>query len=100
VEKIIADALALAPLNPRPSAAAANDPPSGPPDPLTPREREIAALLARGWSNRLIAEELSISEHTVRTHVTAILGKLGMTGRAQVALWAVAQGLVAAPGAD
>jgi DNA-binding NarL/FixJ family response regulator len=64
---------------------------------LTPREREIAALLARGWSNRRIAEELSISEHTVRTHVTAILGKLGLTGRAQVALWAVAQGLVAPP---
>lgn len=51
---------------------------------LTPREQEIAVLAGRGLTNRRIAEELSISEHTVATHVRKILKKLGLRSRAQI----------------
>ena len=54
---------------------------------LTRREEEVAALLARGLSNRQIASKLSISEHTAATHVRAILKKLGLRSRAQVGAW-------------
>jgi NarL family two-component system response regulator LiaR len=67
--------------------AAAGGP--GTPDSLTPREREVVALIARGRSNKRIALELGISEKTVKTHVSSILGKLGLTDRTQVALHAV-----------
>ncbi len=63
---------------------------------LTPREREVAALIARGLTNRQIAEALVISERTASTHVTHILNRLGFTTRAQVAAWAVEQGLAIA----
>jgi predicted ATPase/DNA-binding CsgD family transcriptional regulator len=89
--------LALAPLEP-----------AGPPDraphpssvvdsssPLTRREQEVAALVARGLTNRQVAEALVISERTASTHVTNILGKLGFATRAQVAAWAARQGLTA-----
>jgi DNA-binding NarL/FixJ family response regulator len=56
---------------------------------LTAREREIALLIARGLSNRGIADELVISPATVARHVTNILTKLGFASRAQVAAWAV-----------
>ena len=52
---------------------------------LTPREREIAQLLARGQTNRQIAEQLVISEQTAETHVKRILGKLELRSRHQVA---------------
>lgn len=60
---------------------------------LTAREREIAAELARGRSNREIAQMLVLSERTVATHVTSILDKLGFASRAQIAGWAVERGL-------
>jgi DNA-binding NarL/FixJ family response regulator len=63
-------------------------------DPLTPREREVLRLLARGLSNRLIARELVLSEKTVKAHVSAILGKLGVADRTQAALHAVHHGLL------
>jgi NarL family two-component system response regulator LiaR len=64
------------------------------PDPLTPREREVLTLVARGLSNKAIARECDVSEKTVKTHVSNILGKLGVNDRTQAALWAVREGLV------
>ena len=58
---------------------------------LTAREIEIADLIARGLSNRAIAEELVISPATAARHVANILGKLGVNSRAQVAAWTVRQ---------
>lgn len=63
---------------------------------LTPREREVLMLLAQGASNRTVAQALVVSERTARTHVSAILSKLGLASRTQAALWAVREGL--APG--
>ncbi len=62
-------------------------------DGLTAREREVAALIARGESNRGIAETLVVSERTVESHVTNILTKLGFSSRARIAAWAVDKGL-------
>jgi len=61
---------------------------------LTAREREVLAEVARGRSNREIARALSLSEKTVKTHVSAILGKLGVQDRTQAALRAVRSGMV------
>jgi pimeloyl-ACP methyl ester carboxylesterase/DNA-binding CsgD family transcriptional regulator len=58
-------------------------------DPLTPREREVVGLVARGRTNREIADTLIISERTVENHVSNVLGKLGLETRAQVAIWAL-----------
>jgi DNA-binding NarL/FixJ family response regulator len=60
-----------------------------PPELLTTREREVLAMLAHGWSNRRISQELAIKEITVRTHVSHVLGKLGVHNRVQAALHAV-----------
>jgi predicted ATPase/DNA-binding CsgD family transcriptional regulator len=64
--------------------------------PLTAREREVAALIARGLTNREIATKLVISERTADAHVQHILDKLGFGSRAQIAAWAVEHGLPAA----
>jgi non-specific serine/threonine protein kinase len=80
------------------------DPRDATPTPLTPpprpvrsllssREQEVAILLARGLSNPQVAAELVISVHTAQRHVENILAKLGLNSRAQVAAWAVSQGL-------
>lgn len=61
---------------------------------LSTREREVAALVAQGRSNREIAACLVVSERTAEAHVSNILGKLGFTTRAQIAVWAVEKGLV------
>lgn len=60
---------------------------------LTARERDVAALIAQGRSNRDIAQELVLGERTVETHVGNILSKLQFSSRAQVAVWAVENGL-------
>ena len=65
-----------------------------PVEPLTPREKEVLAQLGHGASNKEIAHELEITERTARTHVSNILGKLGLTSRTQAALWAVEHKLV------
>jgi DNA-binding NarL/FixJ family response regulator len=58
------------------------------------RELEVLRLLGAGKANKEIAAELVISERTARTHVSNILGKLGLSSRTQAALWAVREGLV------
>jgi len=63
------------------------------PDGLTPRELEVAVLLARGLSNRELAEELVITEKTAKNHVQRVLDKLGVRSRAQVASRAEQLGL-------
>lgn len=64
---------------------------------LTPRQREIAVLLARGYTNRRIAEELVLTSGTVANHIEHILNRLRLRSRAQVAVWAVNHRLVSAP---
>lgn len=54
---------------------------------LTPREAEIAGLIARGLTNRQIAEALVITPGTTANHVAHILGKLGFRSRTEVAVW-------------
>jgi NarL family two-component system response regulator LiaR len=63
------------------------------PDPLTARELEVLRLIARGMSNRELALELAISEKTVKTHVSNILGKLHVDDRTQAAIYAYKHGL-------
>jgi DNA-binding NarL/FixJ family response regulator len=63
-------------------------------EPLTEREREVLGRLARGWSNRRIADDLRVAEITVRTHVSHVLGKLGVANRVEAALHALRAGLV------
>lgn len=64
-------------------------------EPLTGRERDVLVLVADGRANKEIAHQLGIGERTVRTHVSSILGKLGLVSRTQAALYAVREGLAA-----
>jgi predicted ATPase/DNA-binding CsgD family transcriptional regulator len=91
LDEAIACALSVA----EPSATSEEPAPSADNDPLSAREREVATLLAQGLTNRRIAEELVVATSTVDRHVVNILRKLDLTSRAQVAAWAVAQGLTA-----
>jgi DNA-binding NarL/FixJ family response regulator len=63
-------------------------------EPLTERELELLDLLAEGISNKLIAHRLSISEHTVKTHVASIFAKLGVSSRTEAVSQAIRRGLV------
>ncbi len=81
-----------------PEGSSAQPPParSGPPEcPLTRREREVAVLIARGQSNRQIADALVLTPGTAANHVANILRKLDCANRVQVAAWAVRSGLLA-----
>lgn len=69
------------------------------PEALTEREIDVLRLIGQGLANKEIAYTLHISEKTVKTHVSSILGKLQVTSRTHAALYAVRMGLVDAPGA-
>ncbi len=75
------------------------------PDPLTPRELDVLRSISQGLSNREIADQLVITERTVCTHVSNILGKLHLASRTQAALYALKEGVsslddVSLPGPD
>jgi DNA-binding NarL/FixJ family response regulator len=63
-------------------------------EPLTTREREVLELLGRGLSNKLIARELHISEHTVKFHVSSLYSKLGVNNRAEAVSQGARHGLI------
>jgi DNA-binding NarL/FixJ family response regulator len=86
------------PLHPRVAATVTQSVAAPDRDQLTPRETEVLRLVARGLSNRMIGRELALSEKTVKTHVSAILAKLGVADRTQAALHAVRTGLVDSAG--
>ncbi len=73
---------------------------AAPPSSLTPREHQIAAMVATGRSNKGIAEELSISPPTVARHIANIMAKLGFRSRTQIAVWVADRPLRAAARAD
>ena len=74
--------------------AARNQSPAPPIDELTPRELQVLRLMAEGQSNKTIARGLGISEHTVKFHVNAILGKLNVQSRTEAVVHATRLGLI------
>jgi len=66
-----------------------------PGDSLSERERTVLAMVAEGLPNKLIARKLSISEKTVKAHLTSVFRQIGVTDRTQAALWAVENGVTA-----
>ena len=89
LEDVVADALAVAAAGTH--ATSRGDAEDGKAHDLTAREREVAALIARGLTNRQIAHTLGMAKQTADRHVSHILAKLGAASRAQVAAWAVQQ---------
>lgn len=71
------------------------EPFSGATEPLTPRERDVLALLAEGLPNKLVADRLGITERTARYHVAQILAKLGVQSRTEAVVQAARLGLIA-----
>jgi DNA-binding NarL/FixJ family response regulator len=69
-------------------AFAAAEPVAQPLDPLTDREEQVLATVARGRTNREIADELHITLSTVKTHVASLMTKLGARNRVEIAMWA------------
>lgn len=65
----------------------------GPLDGMSPREREVFGQLLNGMPNKLIARQLGISEKTVKSHLTSVFRRIGVTDRVQAILWAERQGL-------
>jgi DNA-binding NarL/FixJ family response regulator len=63
-------------------------------DALTPREREVLRLIARGYTYREAAQELTLSDRTIETHVSSVLRKLQLSNRRELARWASARHIV------
>ncbi len=101
-EQAIVEALAghqSAPAAPVTRSSSTPGPASSGLDPLTTREREIAALIGRGLTNQQIADKLVVSDRTIEWHVANILGKLGLESRSRVIVWVTEQRPTASPGA-
>jgi non-specific serine/threonine protein kinase len=93
LQQVVGHVLALLAAQPALPATHLAQPDAGA-QPLSRREREIATLIARGLTNRAIAEQLVIAERTAEAHVSNILGKLELETRAQIAAWAVTHRLI------
>ncbi|MBL1100459.1 response regulator transcription factor [Streptomyces sp. 205] len=103
VQRLLLERLAerdgLAPAAPRPPGAV--PPPGGPgalPDGLTPREAEVLALVAEGFSNAEIARSLHVAPATVKTHINNLFAKTGVRDRAQAVRYAYRHGIARPPG--
>src|SRR5579862_8831623 len=81
-------------LNPRLGAKVAAEPPPGPPDGLSQRELEILRMIALGYTNAQVADELFLSVRTVETHRAHIQQKLGLSDRSELVRYALDKGLV------
>jgi len=83
-----------APLDPKAARAVLSARVGGAPaNTLSQREREVLAMVAEGLPNKVIARKLSISEKTVKAHLTSVFRQIGVTDRTQAALWAQRNGL-------
>jgi DNA-binding NarL/FixJ family response regulator len=83
-----------APLDPKAAREVLSTRAGGSPaDALSPREREVLAMVAEGLPNKLIARRLEISEKTVKAHLTSVFRQIGVTDRTQAALWAQRNGI-------
>jgi len=91
---IAAAVLGLAVSDPALAAALPLARPAPPTEELTPRELEVLRLLAEGLPNKAIARRLDLSEHTVKFHLNAILGKLGAQSRTEAVVHAIRLGLI------
>jgi DNA-binding NarL/FixJ family response regulator len=97
-EAIRAAARGESPLDPRVASTVLDaKAASGPLSRLSPRERQVLALLVEGLPNKLIARRLQISEKTVKSHLTQIFRELQVTDRTQAALWAARHGVTNGP---
>lgn len=85
---------ALTAASPRSTPRLTNGVAPSPPAALSPREREILALVAEGMGNKIVAARLGISEHTVKTHVASIFQKLGADTRAEAVAIGARSGLI------
>ena len=74
--------------------------PAQPVEPLTPREEDVLAAVARGLGNPEVASELHISLSTVKTHLASLMAKIGARNRVEVAIWAYESGRAGATGAS
>jgi DNA-binding NarL/FixJ family response regulator len=87
------------PLDPRAAGALlGRERPAEEPGGLSPREREVLALVAEGLPNKLIARRLEISEKTVKAHLTSVFRTIGVDDRTQAAVWAMRNGVAEPPG--
>ncbi len=97
LEAVHAAARGEAPLAPKAARAVLSDRAEQRAVELTRREREVLSLVAEGMPNKLIARRLEISEKTVKSHLTRVFERIGVTDRTQAALWAQRHGLGPSP---